>query len=50
MEDDQPEEFIVQANFHKEVYSDETAFFSLWTLKGRALCFSTKKSAAMVVM
>ena len=28
----------------------ELAFFSLWTIKGRTPCFSTKKNAVRVIL
>ena len=50
MEDVWLGEFAVKAVFHKQIYRDELMFFSLITIKGRTLCYSTKEIAVRVVL
>ena len=50
MEDVQSEDFPVRVVFHLQISSDKLMFLSLWTLKGKTPCFSTKKSAVRVVL
>ena len=40
-------EFALSAVFHQRLYSDEVTVFSLRTIKGRTLWFSSKKSSAL---
>ena len=41
---------LVKAVFHQQIYLDKLMFFSLWKMKGRTPCFSTKKSEVRIVL